>query len=162
MVRQRMIRSAMLVVATIFLLLTVSSKSFAQERVINKADADEIFALDKVSWESRARQFVHPQGWTVRLQPVSTGTGVMSFDRMTGMGLSIQPLFSDELGSTPNALVVTSHYPLGSSLTIPKDSLERIERDVRADLGSDYDIKVRIFDVSRWRAVELLITPKSK
>ena len=157
-----MTRSVILLAISWFLLLSASPKSFAQERVINKADTDEIFALDRAGWETRARQFVHPQGWTVRLQPVSTGTGVMSFDRVTGMGLSIQPLFGDESKNPPNALVVTSHYPLDSPLSVPKSAVESIERNAKADLGDDYDVRVRIFDVSRWRAVELFITRKSK
>ena len=157
-----MTRSVILLAISWFLLLSASPESFAQERVISKADTDEIFALDRAGWEKRARQFVHPQGWTVRLQPVSTGTGVMSFDRVTGMGLSIQPLFRDESKGPPHALVVTSHYPLGGPLSVSKSAVESIERDAKSDLGDDYDVRARTFDVSQWRAVELSIIRKSK
>lgn len=157
-----MLRSLTLQTVSCLVLLTVLPHSFAQERVINKSETDEIFALDKAGWEKRARQFVHPQGWSVRLKPVSTGTGVMSFDRATGMGLTIQPLFRDESKSPPNALVVTSHYPLGGPMAVPKSAVDSIERDARADLGEEYDVKVRIFDASQWRAVELFITRRAK
>ena len=139
-----------------------AATSQAQERIVSKSDADEIFALDKAGWETRVRKYVHPQGWTIRLKPLPTGTGLMSFDRATGMGLSIQPLFEEGTNGSPIALIVTSSFMLGSPITPRSDSAEGIEHEAKADLGRAYNVKVRIFDSSTFRHVELFITREAQ
>jgi len=84
----------------------------AQERVISKADVDMIFAFARADWERYVHQVGPPEGWTVRLLPLETGTTLARFNQSTGMGASIQPLYTDDQ-SVPRMIVVGSHYPLG-------------------------------------------------
>lgn len=52
----------------------------AQERIVNKQDADRIFGFTKAQWNTYAQQIGLPVGWTIRLSPQETGTGVMAYD----------------------------------------------------------------------------------
>ena len=112
-----------------------------QDRLVNKRDADRIFGLRRPQWEVEARQWQAPQGWSVRLVAVQTGTGVVVMDPRTGTGLAVQPLFRDTQGP-PEALVVESYYPAGSF----REFSEQIQRDMESaastDLGPAYAISV--------------------
>src|SRR5712671_6525527 len=90
----------------------VSAQVNKQEVIINKEDADLIFTLNKLQWEAHAKRFVHPDGWEIRLSTHDTGTGVMSYDAKSGMGLSIQPFYKNDT-SLPDVLIVSSYYRLG-------------------------------------------------
>jgi hypothetical protein len=65
------------------------------ERIVSKQDSDRIFSLNRDQWEAEAKQMVHPLGWQIRLNPLDTGTALMSRDPKTGIGLSVQPMFKD-------------------------------------------------------------------
>jgi hypothetical protein len=112
------------------------------ETIINKEDTDLIFSLNKPQWEAYAKRMVHPEGWQVRLSPHESGTGVMSYNPKTGLGLSIQPLYGNDT-SPPDMLVVGSDFPAG---TLPKftDELKRrMEADAGRDLGPEYSVSAR-------------------
>jgi hypothetical protein len=83
----------------------------ASEKIINREDAEYTFGLNRGEWEAYAKRMVHPDGWKVRISPYDTGTGVMSFDPKSGLGLSVQPLYSDNKGP-PAVPIVGSYYPL--------------------------------------------------
>jgi len=55
--------------------LAAEAQQAAQERIISKPDAEMIFAFTRVEWERYARQVAPPEGWTLRLLPLDTGTG---------------------------------------------------------------------------------------
>src|SRR5208282_1233611 len=82
-----------------------------EERIVNKQDTDMVFRLNKADWNAAAEQMFHPEGWTVRLSPFETGMGVGSFDPKTGIGLSVQPLYTNDKGP-PDRLIVGSYYPV--------------------------------------------------
>ncbi len=85
---------------------------------------------------------VHPEGWQLRLSPHESGTGVMSYNPKTGVGLSIQPLYGNDI-SPPDILMVGSYFPAG---TLPKftDELKRrMEADAIKDLGPGYSVSAR-------------------
>jgi hypothetical protein len=52
--------------ATILLgpLLLMLAAPDAQERLVDRRDADRIFGLNRSQWEAEAQQFVPPQGWS--------------------------------------------------------------------------------------------------
>lgn len=112
-----------------------------QERIVSKQDADRIFAFTKAQWNDYAKQIRYPQNWEIRLAPHDTGTAVMAYDPGMGLGLSIQPLYSDDAGP-PDLLIVGSYYPAGTFREFPESLRREIERDARADLGAGYDVSV--------------------
>jgi hypothetical protein len=142
-------------------LIVVLSVAEGQDRLVNKKDADRIFALRRPQWEAEAKQWVAPQGASVRLISVQTGTGVVIMDPKTGTGLAVQPLFRDMQGP-PEALVVESYYPAGSF----RQFSERIQRDMEAaasiDLGPAYAISVSFNNMASpapgFDVIELTIT----
>lgn len=76
-------------------------------------------------WEAYAKRMIHPNGWKVRLSTYDTGTGVMSFDPNTGIGLSVQPLY-DSHDKPLTILIVGSYYPLGSLPAFTEDFKKNI------------------------------------
>jgi hypothetical protein len=113
----------------------------SEDRLINRKDADRIFGLRRALWETEAKQWAAPPGWTVRLVSVATGTGVVLMDPTTGTGLGVQPLFRSPQGP-PDSLVVESYYPAGTF----RQFGEKVQRDMEAatalDLGPAYAISV--------------------
>ena len=105
-------------------------------------DCVVMLADEAPQWEAYAKRMVHPEGWRVRLSPHESGTGVMSYNPKTGVGLSIQPLYGNDT-SPPGMLVVGSYFPAG---TLPKftDELKRrMEADAGRDLGPEYSVLAR-------------------
>src|SRR5262245_49253188 len=90
----------------------IASAATAQARLLSKPDADMLFAVTRVQWERFVREVSPPEGWTLRLLPHDTGTGLARFNRSTGVGASVQPLFKDDQGP-PEMIVVGSYYPRG-------------------------------------------------
>jgi hypothetical protein len=133
----------------------------AQDRLVNRRDADRIFGLNRSQWEAEALQFVPPQGWSVRLTPVATGTGVIAMDLTTGMGLGIQPLFRNVQGP-PEMLVVGSYYPAGTFRQFDEQTKRDMEAVASTDLGHAYAVSVAFTSVASpppgFDVVEVIIT----
>jgi hypothetical protein len=129
-----------------------------QERVISKPDADMIFAFKRRDWERHVHQVTAPEGWTFRLVPHDTGTALARFERSTGLGASVQPLFSDDQGP-PEMLIVSSYYPL-SVLRITDQVLKRIQEGARLDLGPSYSVLANHAKMSdaNLEGIELIVT----
>ena len=72
-------------ILTLVLMLGVvlSPNGMAQERLVDKQDADRIFAFNKAQWNSYAEQIGYPEGWEIRLAPFDTGMGVGAYDPKT-------------------------------------------------------------------------------
>ena len=149
--------------ATILLgpLLLMLAAPDAQERLVNRRDADRIFGLNRSQWEAEAQQFVPPSGWSVRLSPVATGTGVIAMDLNTGMGLGIQPVFRDGQGP-PEMLVVGSYYPAGTFRQFNEQTMRDMEAATSTDLGHAYAVSVAFTSVASpppgFDVVEVIIT----
>ncbi len=149
--------------ATILLgpLMLMLATPDAQDRLVNRRDADRIFGMNRSQWEAEARQFVPPQGWTVRLSPAATGTGVIAMDLNTGMGLGIQPSFRDGQ-SPPEKLVVGSYYPAGTFRQFNEQTQRDMEAATGTDLGRAYAVSVAFTSVASpppgFDVVEVIIT----
>jgi hypothetical protein len=139
-------------------ILAIASTAAAQERIISKPDADMIFAFTRAEWERYVRQVAPPEGWTLRLQPHDTGTGLARFNRSTGIGASIQPLFSDDQGP-PGMIVAGSYYPLGF-MRITDALIKKIEQAARLDLGPAYSVSANHAKMpgTNIEAIELIVT----
>lgn len=144
-------------VLALLMMLTPLSGVLAAETIISKADVDRIFSMRKTEWDAYAPRIADPT-WKIRLQPTSTGIGVMAFDPSTGMGLSIQPLYPDDK-SPPMMLVVGSFYPLGklpAHLAVAKRDIEQV---AQRDLGGKYSVSARYVRPSpSLEGVELTVT----
>lgn len=98
---------------------------------------------------------IHPGGWQVRLSPHDTGTGVMTYDPKTGVGMSIQPLCRDDT-SLPGSLIVGCYFPSGKLLFT--NALERgIEAEAKKDMGSEYSVSVKHVKMAQLEGIELVL-----
>jgi len=132
-----------------------------QERIVSERDADRIFRLSRSQWEDEAKRLVQSEGWKVQPGPNDAGTGVITFDPKTGVGLAVRPLFPDAQGP-PETLVVGSYYPTGTFRRLTDQTQKELEATTGSDLGPGYTLTVSFsimtspppgFDV-----VEILIT----
>lgn len=137
-------------------LFSIVPAATAQERIINKPDADMIFAFTRTEWETHVRRVAPPEGWTLRLMPFGTGTGLARFNRSTGIGASVQPLYSDDQG-LPEMVVVGSYYPVGF-LRITDAVLKKMTEDAQLDLGPAYSVSARHAKMPGMEGIELVVT----
>ena len=120
---------------------------------ISKAEVERVFAMRKSEWEAYAQRLADPKR-KIRLTPSSTGLGFMSFDPVTGVGMSVQPHYVDDK-SPPTTLVVGSFYPPGSVSASQKD----VERKLRRELGAKYFVSARHVELPpAWEGIELVVT----
>ena len=146
-----------LLIIVVLVIISFTSVVVAEERVINKQDADHIFSLMKPQWEAYVQKIVYPKGWKSQLSAHDSGTSVMAHDAKSSFGLLIQPLYNSET-SPPVMLIVGSYSPLG---TLPKftDELKRnIEADAKKDLGVEYEITAKYADTPPFEGIELMVT----
>ena len=130
----------------------------AAETIVSKADVELFFSMRRAEWEAYAPRIADPK-WKVRLRQMDTGTGVMALDPSTGIGLSIQPLYSDS-NSPPTMVVVGSYYPVGKS---PPGGLaetaKQIEQEAQRGLGDLYVVSARYVRMPpSWQGIELSVT----
>ena len=159
----RFVLKGMVLVSLIMLvgLPTLSNAASAQEKILNKDDADYIFSLTREEWEAYAKKMVHPQGWELRLSPHTTGTGVMAYDSQSGMGLAIQPLYGDYT-NPPDMLIVSSFYPLGTLPNFTDEFKKSLEKEAMKDLGPHFSVSASYVKMSRLEGVRLKVTKKDK
>ena len=135
------------------------SKIVLAENILSKADADNIFKMRRAEWEKAAPRYVLPNG-DVRLNPTSTGTVVAAFDKSTGYGLSIQPIYLD-LNHGPYSLIVGCFYPAGTMKANFSEIQKSIETDSEKDLGASYKVSAEFVKVSpNIEEIELTVTLK--
>jgi hypothetical protein len=132
---------APIVAAVLLGLLTMPAASDAQERVVNKQDADRIFGLNRSQWEAEVTRLVQSQGWKVQPGAGDTGTGVVALDPKTGVGLAVQPLFRNAQGP-PETLVVGSYYPAGTFRRFSEQTRREMEAVASSDFGPAYSLSV--------------------
>jgi hypothetical protein len=113
-----------------------------EERIVSRQDTDTVFGLNKADWNAAAEQMIHPEGLTVRLIRLETGTGVGSFDPKTGMGVTVQPLYTNTKGP-PDMLIVGSYFPVGTFQQFSDQGKKNIEAAARSDLGDGYVSRIQ-------------------
>jgi hypothetical protein len=149
--------------------------AIAQERIISKADADMIFAFTRAEWEKYVHQVVPPEAWTIRLQPLETGTGLARFNQSTGIWKSVQALFTNDEGP-PIRIFVGSYYPVYALreglererdergfMRITREVVKQIEQAARLELGPAYSVWANTaapaMPDANLEAIELIVTP---
>lgn len=138
-------------------LVTADEPLPEHDAIISKVDVDYIFSLKRREWETYAEHMAHPDGWRVRLSTHDTGTAVMAFDPHTGWGLSVQPLYRNEVDS-PDMLIVGSYYPMGMLQSFTPELRERLEQEAQQDLGENYSVSVTHTELPPWEGIELRVT----
>ena len=127
------------------------------DTLISKAEVERLFAMRRSEWDAYAPRLADPK-WKIRLSESSTGVGVMAFDPSTGLGMSVQPLYTDETGP-PMMLVVGTFYPAGKPPASLSASRKELERKARRDLGSRYLVRARPVSLPpSWEGIELTVT----
>ena len=124
---------------------------------ISKAEVERVFGMRKSEWEAYAPRLVDPK-WKMRLSRSNTGLGIMAFDPITGLGLSVQPHYVDDK-SPPTTLVVGSFYPRGKPPARLTASEKDVERNARRELGTKYFVSARHIELPPgWEGIELVVT----
>lgn len=132
--------------------------AFAIETIIKKEEVERIFALNRAGWEGYAKKMGLPEGWSGELQPHDSGTGVAAFDRESGTGLGIQPLYHDDV-SSPTMLIVSNYCPPGRHCGFGSTEFENALRaTVEKDLGSRYSVRIVAKRAAKFEVVEMLIS----
>jgi hypothetical protein len=149
----------LLVLLSVLAFLLPPVAGTAQERIVNKGDADMIFAFTRQQWNEHAKRVTHPGGWEVRLKMVNGALVVGAVDPTSGIAMSIQPHFM-EAAARPWMIVVGSYYPAGK-LRIDERFKRRVEEDARLDLGPGYSVDVAVAKQGSYDTVEVLITKAS-
>jgi len=146
-----------------------------EEPFISKPDADMIFAFARAEWERYVRQVVAPEGWTMWLQPLETGTGLVRVNQSTGIWKSVQPLFTNDEGP-PIRIFVGSYYPIytliegleserdeSGFMRITREVVKQVEQAARLELGPAYSVWANTaapaMPGSNLVAIELIVTP---
>jgi hypothetical protein len=116
--------------------------SVFSQAIISKQEADRIFSMTKPEWEEYVQKVAYPSDWQKSLSSHDTGTAVMAFDRKTGHGLLVQPLYRD-YQSPPEMVIVGRYYPEGSLPRFTETLKREIEEATKKDLGIQYSVSAR-------------------
>jgi hypothetical protein len=111
------------------------------ETIINKADTDFIFTINKQQWEEYAKRMVVPEGWDIRLSPHDPGTAVGGYNERTGVGMSVQPFYQNDT-SPPDILIVGNYFPIGTLPRFTDELKQSMEAAAKKDLGVEYDVSL--------------------
>jgi hypothetical protein len=130
------------------------------EKIISKKDVDLIFGLKKDKWEDEwekeCKKFFAP-GWTVRSGEHDTGKHVAAYNPSTGVGLSIQPLYTNE-HSLPEMVIVGSHFPVGVLAPMTEEIQKEMEAAAQQDLGETYRVRLIYRRLENLESIELMLT----
>jgi hypothetical protein len=141
---------------TVFCLLATAI-TVSAETILSKADADPVFSLNRPAWEAWAERMIHPGDWKVQLSHHDTGIAIMAFAPAIGMGMSIQPMYHDDV-EPPSMIIVSSFYPKGSLPPFIRELKAGIESEAQKDLGHKYSILATHVDASAWEGIKVLLT----
>jgi len=141
--------------------LVFMSGSANIEQIISKEDADNIFSMDKVTWERYVQEIEAPTGWKQSLKPMESGSAIMSFNQDMGHGISIKPFF-DEKTKIPDMLIVGSYYPDGSLYDDTEKLINSAKKKAESDLGDSYWVDVVLANTPPLEGVELHLVKKVK
>ena len=124
--------------------------------ILNKVDADRIFSLTRLEWESYAKDLVYPEGWEVRLDPSENGSGVLGHYPTTGIELTIRPYYDNAI-DPPEVLFVVSRYPLGKAPKFTAELKSDLEYEAKRNLGPEYSVSISYTKSPPFEEIELMI-----
>lgn len=133
-----------------------SMKITPSKIILNKVDADHIFSLNRLEWESYAKDLAYPEGWKVRLDPSDNGSGVLGHHPTTGIELTMRPYYDNAI-DPPEVLFVVSRYPLGRAPKFNAELKSDLEYEAKRNLGPEYSVSVSYTKSSPFEEIELMI-----
>ena len=123
---------------------------------LSKAIADPIFAMDRSSWESHAREWAAPKGWKIRVEPTANGSSVLEEDPTTGIEFMLRPYYDNDI-DPPESLFVEIHYPPAKAPKFTADFKHDLEYDARRSLGPEYSVSATYATSPSFVEIELII-----
>ena len=80
----------------------------SHEKLLTKAQVDEVFSFTRPQWEAGAAVRFVPMGWHVQFSRHDTGLQVIGYEPLTGFGFSVQPLYAND--TDPPIMVIIRNY----------------------------------------------------
>jgi hypothetical protein len=122
----------------------------------NKTVADHIFAMNKIGWESHAREWVTQKGWKIRIDPSENGSSVLEHNPATGIELIIRPYYDNAI-DPPEALFVEIHYPFDKAPKLTAEFKNDLEYEARRNLKPEYSVSATYATSPSSVEIELII-----
>ena len=126
------------------------------ETIISKQDTDSIFGLTRREWNEQSKKYF-AEGWTVRSTEYESGNAVGAFDPSSGIGLSIQPFFSND-HEPPGSVIIGNYFPIGSFPPMTDQTKKEMEVAAQKDLGSAYRVRLEHVKLEQLETITLILT----
>jgi hypothetical protein len=106
--------------------------------MVSEKDVDFLFGLKMSEWQKDAKKFFACDWNTTSGHDAANR--VMAFHPSSGMGVSVQPMYSND-DDPPFMIIVGNCFPLGGLPPITDDAITDINTSVRHTLGSAYNVR---------------------
>ena len=130
------------------------------EKLLSKHDAGRIFAFTKAEWDAAAPTFI-PRDWDISFAKHNTGVHVLGFDRSTGFGFSLQPLFDNKTGP-PRMIIIGNYFPSGVLPSMTSELKRNMEIVANKALAPVFKVKAhttaKAMSVGNYDVVEFMVT----
>jgi hypothetical protein len=123
---------------------------------VGQKDVDFLFGLKTCEWQTHAKEFFACD-WNTTCGEHQTGNRLIAFHPPTGIGVSVQPMYSNN--DDPPFMIIVGHYiPLAESPPITDDAVNRISASVRQQLGAAYNVRCSYSTIEQLGVVEIVLT----
>jgi hypothetical protein len=130
------------------------------EKLLSKEDAGRIFAFTKAEWDTAAPTFI-PGDWDISFAKHNTGLHVIGFDRSTGFGFSLQPLYENDTGP-PRMIIIGNYFPSGALPSMTPEQKRDMEIVAIDALAPVYKVKAntttKAMSAGNYDVVEFMVT----
>ena len=127
-----------------------------RRRLLSKEEADQVFAMTRIKWNSKAVQFIAP-GWELRLYKHITGTQVIGYEPATGFGFSLQPLFANDT-DPPTMLTIGNYFKSGQLPPMTEQLRKDTEAFAQDALGPTYSVRLNSTIMGTVDVIEFLVS----
>lgn len=126
------------------------------EPMVGKKEVDFLFALKMSEWQKGAKKFFACD-WNITSGEHETGNRVIGFHPSTGLGVSVQPMYSND-DDPPFMIIVGNYIPLGGLPPITGDAIKDINASMRHNLGSAYNVRCSYRTFEGMGLLEIVLT----
>ena len=133
--------------------------AIALQPALSKKDVDFLFSLKMSEWHTKAKKFFACD-WNTTAGELETGNRIMGLHPSTGMGVSLQPMYSGD-DDPPFMIIIGNYIPLGDLPPITDDAVNHISASVRHQLGTAYNVRCSYSTFERLGVVEIVLTPST-
>jgi hypothetical protein len=129
----------------------------SHEKLLTKAQVDEVFSFTRPQWEAGAAVRFVPMGWHVQFSRHDTGLQVIGYEPLTGFGFSVQPLYANDTDS-PVVVIIGNYFLYGKLPPMTEDLQKDIETAAKSSLGPAYNVKLRCGKIENFESLEFILT----